>query len=154
MARSAPAAFTLREVARRAGVSHNAPYRHFAGKDDLLVAVAAEGFDRLAAMMLKWMAPSESARERLVLCGCGYVDFALRWPHHLLVMFDQPIAHGHRSKRHNELGGDAFRVLLGCITAAQQAGDLPQGDPTAAGLDGLVAGAWDFQAEYWRRFFP
>ena len=42
-----PRAFTLREVARRAGVSHNAPYRHFPSKDELLVAVAAEGFDRL-----------------------------------------------------------------------------------------------------------
>jgi AcrR family transcriptional regulator len=124
-----PRAFTLREVARRAGVSHNAPYRHFASKDDLLVAVAAEGFDRLAAVMLKWMEPSQSARERLVLCGCGYVDFALRWPHHLLVMFDLPATHSRRSKKHDPLGGNAFRVLLDSIAAAQLSGDLPQGDP-------------------------
>src|SRR5208283_5033347 len=39
-----PAAFTLREVARRAGISHNAPYRHFREKDELLAAVATEGF--------------------------------------------------------------------------------------------------------------
>ena len=43
-----PAAFTLREVARRAGISHNAPYRHFREKDELLAAVATEGFHRLA----------------------------------------------------------------------------------------------------------
>src|ERR1700677_4130866 len=42
-----PQAFTLREVARRAGVSHNAPYRHFRDKDDLLAEVAAQGFDQL-----------------------------------------------------------------------------------------------------------
>src|SRR5580658_1029492 len=83
-----PRAFTLREVARRAGVSHNAPYRHFASKDELLVAVAAEGFDRLASAMRRAMAPGDKPRERLELCGCGYVDFALRWPQHLLVMFD------------------------------------------------------------------
>src|SRR6266404_3557169 len=42
-----PAAFTLREVARRAGVSHNAPYRHFPDREDLLAAVAAQGFREL-----------------------------------------------------------------------------------------------------------
>ncbi len=46
-----PRAFTLREVARKAGVSHNAPYRHFVSKDELLAEVAAEGFIRLAASM-------------------------------------------------------------------------------------------------------
>ncbi len=40
--------FTLREVARRAGVSHTAPYRHFRDKNDLLGAIAGEGFLRLA----------------------------------------------------------------------------------------------------------
>src|ERR1700689_130634 len=39
--------FSLREVARRAGVSHHAPYNHFPEKLDLLAAVAAVGFDRL-----------------------------------------------------------------------------------------------------------
>jgi AcrR family transcriptional regulator len=130
-----PRAFTLREVARRAGVSHNAPYRHFAGKDELLLAVAAEGFERLAAAMQESMAPATSPRERLVLCGCGYVDFALHWPHHLLVMFDQPPAAAvpdcelQNRKEQQQIGEDAFRVLLDCIVAAQQSGDLPAGDP-------------------------
>src|SRR5450631_4344387 len=87
-----PRAFTLREVARRAGVSHNAPYRHFVSKDELLAEVAAEGFDRLTASMQKSMARGLSPLERLELCGCGYVAFALRWPHHFLVMFDLPQA--------------------------------------------------------------
>src|SRR5580700_9985299 len=46
-----PQAFTLREVARRAGVSHNAPYRHFRDKDELLAVVAVQGFERLTAAM-------------------------------------------------------------------------------------------------------
>ena len=57
-----PGAFTLREVARRAGVSHNAPYRHFRDKEELLAALAAEGFDRLTDAMTK---AAESATERL-----------------------------------------------------------------------------------------
>lgn len=124
-----PRAFTLREAARRAGVSHNAPYRHFASKDELLVAVAAEGFDRLASAMRKAMAPGKTPRERLELCGCGYVDFALRWPQHLLVMFDLPASWRERQKHNQPIGGDAFRVLLDCIVAAQLSGDLPAGDP-------------------------
>jgi AcrR family transcriptional regulator len=121
-----PRAFTLREVARRAGVSHNAPYRHFASKDELLVAVAAEGFERLTAGMEKTMSRGTTARQRLELCGLGYVDFALRWPQHLLVMFDLPVAARDDCK---VVGENAFRVLLDCVVAAQAAGDLKAGDP-------------------------
>ena len=113
-----PRAFTLREVARRAGVSHNAPYRHFAGKDELLVAVAKEGFDRLTAVMQKTLARGKSPRERLQLCGCGYVSFALRWPQHFLVMFDLPPALREHCKKRG-IGQNGFRVLLDCIAAAQ-----------------------------------
>lgn len=124
-----PRAFTLREAARRAGVSHNAPYRHFASKDELLVAVAAEGFDRLAEAMLQAMGPGRTARERLELCGCGYVEFALRWPNHLLVMFDLPSAWQECAATEASIGENAFTVLLNCIVAAQQSADLPAGDP-------------------------
>jgi AcrR family transcriptional regulator len=131
-----PRAFTLREVARRAGVSHNAPYRHFASKDELLAEVAAEGFDRLTASMRKSMARAKSPRERLQECGCGYVAFALRWPQHFLVMFDLPKApHG----KENLAGESAFAVLCECVAAAQQSGDLPAGD-----LLPLAWMAWSF----------
>ena len=133
-----PRAFTLREVARRAGVSHNAPYRHFASKDELLAEVAAEGFDRLTASMRKSIARATSPRERLQECGCGYVAFALRWPQHFLVMFDLPQApHGH--EKHQAAGQNAFAVLCECIAAAQQSGDLPAGDPLP-----LAWMAWSF----------
>jgi AcrR family transcriptional regulator len=129
-----PRAFTLREVARRAGVSHNAPYRHFASRDELLRAVAAEGFERLRVTLLKQMESGASARERLQLCGCGYVEFALRWPRHFLVMFDLAAAldaasPGRTARAERKIGEAAFRVLLDAIAAAQSAGDLPPGDP-------------------------
>ena len=133
-----PSVFTLREVARRAGVSHNAPYRHFASKDELLAEVAAEGFDRLTVSMRKNMARATSPRERLQECGCGYVAFALRWPQHFLVMFDLPqatLAH----ERHRAAGHNAFAVLGECIAAAQQSGDLAAGDPLP-----LAWMAWSF----------
>lgn len=123
-----PRAFTLREVARRAGVSHNAPYRHFASRDELLLAVAAEGFERLRNTLVKRMEPGSSARERLVLCGCGYVEFALRSPSHFLVMFDLA-GLLHSQSEQARIGDSAFRVLLDAVVAAQQAGVLPPGDP-------------------------
>ena len=123
-----PRAFTLREVARRARVSHNAPYRHFPSKDDLLRAVAAEGFERLTASLQKAMARGKSPRERLELCGTGYVDFALRWPQHIQVMFDLPAALNDCAPVH-VAGQNAFAVLVSAITGAQASGDLPAGDP-------------------------
>lgn len=66
-------ALSLREVARRADVSHNAPYRHFASKDELLAALAASGFDKLAASRAAVTEP----RDALVESGLAYVRFAL-----------------------------------------------------------------------------
>lgn len=123
-----PQTFTLREVARRAGVSHNAPYRHFRDKDDLLAAVAAQGFERLTEAMQKAMAKGRGAAERLRLAGRGYVQFALEWPQHVLVMFERPKPIEPRPA-HAESARLAFQTLLDAIAAAQKEGALPKGDP-------------------------
>jgi AcrR family transcriptional regulator len=128
-----PRAFTLREVARRAGVSHNAPYRHFLSKADLLTAVAVEGFERMTAVMTKSASKGRTAIERLKLCGCGYVDFAKRWPHHFLVMFDLP-KDDQDDCAEEPVGKNAFDVLMSCILDAQKAGQLPGGDPLPQAL--------------------
>src|SRR6476659_7948607 len=57
--------FSLRELARRAGVSHNAPYKHFADKRELLAAVSTAGFELLTKRMAREIAGLESAREQL-----------------------------------------------------------------------------------------
>src|SRR5208283_6146894 len=88
--KAGPGAFTLREVARRAGVSHNAPYRHFRDKEELLAALAAEGFDRLTAAMTKAAESASGALDRFRMSGRGYVEFALRHPQHFAVMFEVP----------------------------------------------------------------
>jgi hypothetical protein len=64
-------AFTLREVARRAGVSHNAPYRHFRDKDDLMTAVAIEGYRELTEAMEKATRDRDGALDRLKRAGLG-----------------------------------------------------------------------------------
>jgi AcrR family transcriptional regulator len=123
-----PQAFTLREVARRAGVSHNAPYRHFRDKQDLLGAVAEQGFDLLTASMREAMSQGRNAEERLHLAGRGYVQFALRWPQHIQVMFDLPSVK-EPSASASTAGRRAFQTLLDAVVAVQAAGGLPAGDP-------------------------
>jgi hypothetical protein len=93
---------------------------------ELLEAIALEGFERLTAAMKKRSVAGATAAERLRLCGCGYVDFALRWRHHFLVMFDLP---SRGLPKHDTVGENAFQTLLGFIIESQKQGVLPEGDP-------------------------
>jgi AcrR family transcriptional regulator len=122
-----PTAFTLREVARRAGVSHNAPYRHFRDRDDLIAAVAAQGFRELTEAMVEAAAPRSEALERLKSAGLGYVTFALRRPEHFAVMFDAPMSK-HKHPDSAAAAEEAFGTLLGFVKGCQDAGRLPSGD--------------------------
>jgi AcrR family transcriptional regulator len=74
-------AFSLRSVAKRAGVSHAAPAHHFGDARGLLTALAAEGFRQFLAAQAarEALAPSDPASQ-LVAAGLGYVDFAMARP--------------------------------------------------------------------------
>ncbi len=117
----------MREVARLAGVSHNAPYRHFRDKGELLGAVAAEGFDRLTESMTQAADPGNDALDRFRLSGRGYVQFALRYPQHFTVMFEGP-KQLHAHPEAHAAGERAFAALVGYIEECQSAGSLPRGD--------------------------
>ncbi len=82
------AGLDLRKVARAAGVSHAAPYRHFADKQALLAAIAEHGFYQLAAGMDAAIeqAPA-SAAGQLEQLARAYVRFALDHPAHMREMF-------------------------------------------------------------------
>jgi len=69
-------AFSLREVARRAGVSHNAPAHHFGDMRGLLTSLAEEGFDALCAAGQAAAAPYDEPVERLMALGTAYVEVA------------------------------------------------------------------------------
>lgn len=137
-----PYAFTLREAARRAGVSHNAPYRHFRDRDDLLAEVAAEGFVRLTNSMIQAAERGATPVERFQLSAWGYVQFALRYPEHFTVIFDGPGALK-RSGRCKEARERTFATLLGFVRDCQDAGVFPSGDarPIALMAWSVVHGA-------------
>jgi AcrR family transcriptional regulator len=127
IAETGPRGFTLREAARRAGVSHNAPYRHFRDRNDLLAAVATDGFDRLTRAMSR-AGPRTGPLNRLRRSGLAYVDFALRWPQHFAAMFDAP----RDQPAYPECAAAAqrcFQTLLGFVRDCQTAAQMPAGDP-------------------------
>src|SRR5437660_10821355 len=73
--------FTLRECARRAGVSHAAPAHHFASIDDLLAEIATRGYRELIAVMeAEARRAGAEATARLVGQGVGYMAFAAAHP--------------------------------------------------------------------------
>src|SRR5258708_16902975 len=75
IAEVAPTAFTLREVARQAGVSHNAPYRHFQDKGALFAPVATPGYRELTAVMLEAAGNASNVLHRLKHAGLAYASF-------------------------------------------------------------------------------
>jgi AcrR family transcriptional regulator len=79
-------ALSLRELARRVGVSQTAPYRHFASKDELLAALAEDGF-RVFADDLRMADRSAVAGGELVAQAGAYVAFATREPALFRLMF-------------------------------------------------------------------
>jgi len=84
------AALSLREVARRAGVSHNAPYRHFRDRESLLAALVEEGFQMFADELAK--------RPRREM-GEAYVEFALAHPQRFRLMFGGTVKLPQRDRR-------------------------------------------------------
>jgi AcrR family transcriptional regulator len=79
--------FSLRELARRAGVSHNAPYKHFGDKRELLTAVSAMGFEVLAERMTHALEGLSRPRARLSALARTYVRHGVENPALYRLMF-------------------------------------------------------------------
>ncbi len=80
--------FSLRSVAKRAGVSHAAPAHHFGDVGGLLAALAASGYERfLDTQKARQAAAPGDPREQLLQAGLGYIDFALSHPALFRLMF-------------------------------------------------------------------
>ncbi len=107
------AALTLRAAARDAGVSHMAPYRHFKDKDELLAAVAEEGFRELAEFMDRPAAASDDRRAS----GIAYVSFALDNPALYRLMSGAGLSSPERFPGLLAAGAGAFQHCLAASSA-------------------------------------
>src|SRR5271170_4411926 len=89
-------AFSLRHLARRAGVSHNAPYNHFADKDALLAAVAIVGMERLGDRMMDAMAGIDDPADQLLQTGLAYVRTGVANPALYRLIFGSVLPEAYR----------------------------------------------------------
>lgn len=134
-AEQGPAAVTLREVARRAGVSQAAPYHHFADKAALLAGVADEGFRLFDAHQAAALAQApDDPVERLAGLGVSYLRFALAYPHYFQVMFRPSLVATTRTPEFEALALGTFERLVATTTAARIASGQRDADPYPAAL--------------------
>jgi len=112
-----PETLTLRELARAAGVSHAAPYHHFASRDELLAGVAELAFDRLADALSAAAAASTDAASALQDIGEAYVRAALAHPAQFRLMFGPMLARKAGHPGLQRAAERAFVVLLEAATA-------------------------------------
>jgi AcrR family transcriptional regulator len=120
-------ALSLREVARRAGVSHNAPYRHFPDRDSLLAELAAEGFRQLGETM--------AAKQGRAM-GEAYVGFALENPSRFRLMFGGQLKLG----QHPALAGAARKTYDALVGAFREQAGVADPEKSAAAAWSLVHG--------------
>ncbi len=145
--------FTMREVARSAGVSHNAPYHHFADKGELVEELVVESFGALTDALREARAKAVGgAVERLRASGVAYVGFALENPERFRLMFRPELKTGHRpgpsrlsgradgeedrgdASLSEQAGGAAYGVLVDGIVECQREGSVAPGDPASLAL--------------------
>jgi AcrR family transcriptional regulator len=119
------AAVTLREVGRRAGVSHNAPYKHFADKEDLLAAVAARDLERRAASTRRTRT-TRTAADAVKAMLQGYVRHARQHPYLFRLVYG-PWKAG--SVELSSAADSARSSFVEAVAHAQRDGDFPAGDP-------------------------
>jgi len=129
--------FSLREVARRAGVSHNAPYNHFGEKRELLGAVAAVGFDMLRSRMLEAQGKNRGADAALNAAAQAYVGFAAENPALYRLMFGPALTEGELARPASTqiAGAEAKAVLEDILLRGAHSGDFalaPDDQPALA----------------------
>lgn len=134
LAQSGPGAITLRELARRLGVTHTAPYAHFADKKTLLEAVAAEGFDRLTKLLAQAGASEADPSRRFVTQGIAYVQFARDNPNLYRLMFVDPELANDPECVWSEQADSAFDVVLNVLSEI--------GVPKEADITEVACGIW------------
>lgn len=125
------AAFSMREVARRAGVTHQAPYHHFADREAILAALLVQGFDDLARRLSMPLDRGGDLGKVIRAVGEAYVGFALDHPGVFRMMFRPEWCDPARFPPAREAGSRAHAQLERLVARVQGEAAL---DPAMASL--------------------
>lgn len=117
---------SLREVARRAGVTPAACYRHFADKEALLTALAVQGFEEFAQELAS---AREGAAEPFAEMGIAYVAFAVQRPGMFRLMFGPAVSDRNRSPELTAAIGSSTRLFESGVTSSRH---VAREDPVGA----------------------
>lgn len=131
---------TLRETARRTGVSHSAPYHHFPDKAHLIEALAIASYHRFqASLQHAWDTTKGPSIARFRAVGLAYVRFAIEHPQEFRLMNRPELRRGAAGRGDGATQVDkaargSYEVLINSIRASQSDGFLEPGDPEAMAL--------------------
>lgn len=103
--------FSMREVARRAGVSHQAPYHYFPDREAILAALVAEGFEGLREQSLAALKGVSDPAKCFSAIGKAYFDFALSHPAHFKLMFRSELVREDKHEETRVCAQSAYDVL-------------------------------------------
>ena len=122
----------LRKVARRAGVSHAAPYRHFADKQALIAAICEDGFRLLAQQIRESLQKQpDEPFEQLLGIAHAYVHFAQDHPWLMREMFSGLTIEREKYESLHKVSKDVYRLYAAVIERGQEQGKLATGKPAA-----------------------
>ncbi|MBN2547989.1 MAG: TetR/AcrR family transcriptional regulator [Anaerolineales bacterium] len=123
-------ALSLRRVASKAGVSHSAPYAHFADKQALIAAISTEGFRLLYKRLLAEVeADRDDPTRMLVEVAYAYLMFARAMPAYFKIMFSGILEKEQEYPDFVDLSKKNFQLLVGLVQQCQSAGLLQAGAP-------------------------
>lgn len=119
-----PDQLSMRRVAEEVGVSATAIYRHFEGKEQLIIEVCAEGFTLFASYLMRGLRGA-TPLERLTETGAGYVAFALDHPQYYRAMFMSPHPDFDAlAEQTSQAFSPTFQLLVDRVAECQREGAL------------------------------
>lgn len=138
LAKEGVAALSLRKVALRAGVSHAAPYAHFADKQALVAAISTEGYRRLCEKLEAAIRQYDGDPARqLVEAAWAYARFALDDPAHFKITLSGVVEKEKDYPAFVEMSQKSFTLVMDVVKSCQEAGVLETG-PT----DAMAVSVW------------
>jgi AcrR family transcriptional regulator len=139
-----PAAVTLREVGRRSGVSHNAPYKHFPSKERLLAEIAARELTYLQNELARDLAEGLSPEEALARSAAEQTARAIEFPERYRLIYGR----WESSEALDRVALESSALMADTVRAAQRSAAIVPGDPEriSALLRAVVRGACELES--------